>query len=512
MAFLLPLTYFLLCLAILYKLPFFKFSYLNKHILPAFFLLKTLVAIALMLVYTYYYTDRKTADIFKFFDDSILLHAVFNAQPSHFFRLLFGIDAANPEQLAHTKQMLFWNNSNPNELYNDSRIMIKINALLHFISFGYYGVHLVVFNFLSFVGLVAFYKAFLRFFDNKKQLFFIIFLIPSVLFWSSGILKESILILALGCLLYAFFEIIHQPLSIQKGILFMVSFTMLIFVKPYILGMILPAIFSYWIASKFPQKKALLFYLGTYTALILLGFSIKVINPNYDVLQIIAIKQNNFVNMARGGVYLHDGKKEVYIAYENRNFLTLLSDTTCKIKPNSHYEYRLRSAKKFTEVTNSNKDETIYRITFNAPTSGSLLTVKKLNPTFISFIKALPAALFNALFKPFIFTSFNPFLLLSGLENLLLFLFMLVVLFFKKTAVIINQNLLFFTFTIALSILIFVGLTTPVLGAMVRYKIPGLLFLIVGLLSLLDYEKLCKKIKQLKLDFFKKPPINPKLN
>ena len=52
-----------------------------------------------------------------------------------------------------------------------------------------------------------------------------------------------------------------------------------------------------------------------------------------------------------------------------------------------------------------------------------------------------------------------------------------------------------FVFASALLILVFVGITTPVMGALVRYKIPALLFLTIGVLSLMDFQKLTVLLK-----------------
>ena len=61
----------LLCFVIK-QLPFFKESGIKIEFLWAVLLIKFLVSICLFFIYTYYYPDRITADIFKFFDDSIL--------------------------------------------------------------------------------------------------------------------------------------------------------------------------------------------------------------------------------------------------------------------------------------------------------------------------------------------------------------------------------------------------------------------------------------------------------
>jgi hypothetical protein len=49
-----------------------------------------------------------------------------------------------------------------------------------------------------------------------------------------------------------------------------------------------------------------------------------------------------------------------------------------------------------------------------------------------------------------------------------------------------------------LLLFVLIGLTTPILGAMVRYKIPGLPFLLIVFLLMLDKEKLLNKFPGLK--------------
>ena len=74
---------------------------------------------------------------------------------------------------------------------------------------------------------------------------------------------------------------------------------------------------------------------------------------------------------------------------------------------------------------------------------------------------------------------------------------MLRVLFFKKPSAETKKMVLFcFSFTLFLSAVI--GMVTPVLGAIVRYKVPLLPFFVIGFLLLLDKEKLVNKFPFLK--------------
>ncbi|MCX7862017.1 MAG: hypothetical protein N2449_03410 [Bacteroidales bacterium] len=127
---------------------------------------------------------------------------------------------------------------------------------------------------------------------------------------------------------------------------------------------------------------------------------------------------------------------------------------------------------------------------FNA---GSKIYLPYLDDNIISFALLTPIALINTLFRPFIWEAHNILSLLASLENIVLLLWMFITsIYFSKRQI--NIMLLFsFSFTIMLFILI--GVTTPVLGAIVRYKIPALPFFLFILFSFTNFEKLFNKIQ-----------------
>ena len=77
--------YTFLILAILPRISFFNLPSIPVRWLQAAFIIKVLAGIALGIIYSRYYTDRSTADTFKFFDDSQI---IFNAlkEPGRFFQ------------------------------------------------------------------------------------------------------------------------------------------------------------------------------------------------------------------------------------------------------------------------------------------------------------------------------------------------------------------------------------------------------------------------------------------
>ena len=484
--FIIPIVFFLIFCYIVYKHSFFHFSFLKRTLLPFIFVIKVAVAIIFFLLYTFYYQDRSTADIFKFFDDSVVLLNLFKESPTDFFKLIFGGETSLIQEV-YINKLNFWINSNPNELYNDSRLMIKLNALLQFVSFGYYGVHLVIFTFLSFVGFTFIYKAFERFFEYKKLLLLVVFFIPSVLFWSTGVSKESILFFGLGLFLYAYFKLIHVFQSVKYIFLLLLSTLIMLSIKPYIFLLIIPALLIYFMVEKYQWKRVLLSYFLGYFFIVLIGISVGELFPKYKLINQIATKQNNFINMAQGGVYMYNNKGEIRVPYEDKASIIFINDTLCKLPKNMPIEFREKGSNKFVPIV-YNDDTKVFKITFNQPASGSLIHTDKLDGGIVSFILHLPKAFYYAMFKPFLFSSRNPLLLVSGIENFFVLLMIIVAILFRKKQF--NSNLVAFGATASFVILLFVGITTPVMGAIVRYKIPALVLLMISVLALVDIQRI----------------------
>src|ERR1035437_7535639 len=199
------------------KNPFFKIKELTIKNIQLIFLLKVVFGFLLYFVYTYYYPDRSTADIFKYFDDSKVMFDAIFTNPSDYFRMLFGIGNNTPHFDQYYVKMYHWSREYDGNLYNDSHAIIRFNALMRLFSFGFYPVHSIVMCFLSLTGLVAIFKTFVgsmgsfptksgltmtenegRFdfaqHDKEKSILltFAVFLVPSVLFWGSGVLKEGV--------------------------------------------------------------------------------------------------------------------------------------------------------------------------------------------------------------------------------------------------------------------------------------------------------------------------------
>jgi len=122
--------------------------------------------------------------------------------------------------------------------------------------------------------------------------------------------------------------------------------------------------------------------------------------------------------------------------------------------------------------------------------SGSYIDIPLLSDSFLSFLINIPNALLNSMFRPFIWESHNLLALVSSIENLILFVFIVLTIIFRKKQKI-NQWV-FISFSFSFLLFILIGIATPVLGALVRYKVPALPFLSFLLIYYIDIEKLNK--------------------
>ena len=117
-----------------------------------------------------------------------------------------------------------------------------------------------------------------------------------------------------------------------------------------------------------------------------------------------------------------------------------------------------------------------------------------LKPTTISLIENTPQAIVNTLFRPYLFESKSIFILAASLENLvLLILFLTAICNFKKPSSE-AMPLFFMSIFFVLILATLIGLLNPVLGSIVRYRTPLIVFYVIILILLIDKEKLKKKV------------------
>jgi len=232
----------LFCMFI-YMMPFFKIKGVSPRVFIFVFVIKLFSAFALTLIYTYYYTDRATADIFKYFDDAKVIFQALYTKPYDYVRMVTGIGSDSPNLYHYYDTCRFWFKLIDYRLFNDNRTIIRFNAVVMVFSFGKFFVHNIFMSFLSLLGLTGIFKVFIEKYPNRKWLLLIsIYLLPSILLWSSGLLKEGLLLFALGLFFYYLWNILFHKPSIGKLIGLVIMILILSIVKYYVLICLVPGI------------------------------------------------------------------------------------------------------------------------------------------------------------------------------------------------------------------------------------------------------------------------------
>ena len=398
---------------------FFQINGIKKnHVLFAF-LSQVFAGFILYIIYSQYYTERYTADIFKYYDDSLVLYDIFFSNPIDFFKILIGIDCDSEDYLInYFSEMNHWDTSYENSLMDESRLLIRLNAILNIIGFKSYSFNLISFVFIGFLGKFLITKNLVKYYKviNPIILFWSLILFPSLMLWSSGILKEPLIIFSIGLILQSF-EVYNSK---KRSSLILVFFGLLIIfkVKFYVFICFLPALISFLICQNWKIKPLKVITITSISLNILLVI-LSTLKNSYNPLEILSNKQNDFIKLA--------------------------------------------------EI-------------FNA---GSSFKMVPMDPNFNSFLSSIPTGVINGFFRPFPSDINKIIHILPLIENIFLYV-LIIYLFYKlfslkiKLETVYLNALLNSVFFISL-LFVITGISTPVIGALVRYKLPGTIFIIISI-------------------------------
>lgn len=466
-------------LLILYILLTFSLTwYINRKylpefktfVLPGFFAIKFLMALFFLYVYTYYYGGGElTADAGRFFEESKVLKNVFHQSPTDYFKFLFGLDN-DPEFInKYLESTNHWNKGSQ-VLPNDSRNVIRVNSLLLFISNNQVVVHFLFLSLASFLGGVDIYQFIKKRSKLPKGLLLILMtLTPSIAFWSSSIIKEPLMILGLCLVIRAAFDKISVKRKVWR---FALGGILLIGFKPYVFACLLTALLFYWIFSRITKSQILnVFIYGTiaFGTLYFTGILDRGVN-------LISKQQEDFINVRDGGLYLfEDDEHYLYIYYNNRNHFKIEGKQATLLKPVGAFYMRIDNNFNRKPIQLKEVGKT-YPIGVRMTEAGSGIPITPIKGDGSTMVKMIPEILFNTLIRPVPEKKSTWLQYLAFIENLLVLLGLLfaVIIFPRKLSPGDNRTL-YTLFIFSLMIYLIVGWTTPVVGAIVRYIIPGLL-------------------------------------
>ncbi len=347
-------------------------------------------------------------------------------------------------------ESLLRNSWNRGYLLNEPNFMVvRFVAVISFFTLGKYLLTNLVFSLLAFTGA---WKLFLFFYEQYPHLHrkfaIAILYLPTFVFWSSGILKDSICIAAIGWITYSMYQIFVKHTGLIKNTIFLLVFGYFLWViKPYILISYVPFFILYLILK------------------------------NVGLVNNRAVKLVLAPLLIAGSVFaftrILDNLKEEMGQYA-------VESLTKNVKNmNEAYENQQRD------------DNSSSMFTYGSDFDGSITGLIKMAPVFIG----------TTFFRPFIWESKKPSTILSSLEGMTLMFFTIMV-FYKaglKTAfqTLSRNPLALYCFLFSLLFALFVGATTLNFGSLCRYKIPCMPFFVISIFLIQDAAKQKGLLKEL---------------
>ena len=459
--------------------------------LPILFLIKIGYALFFLYVYTYHYGGGElTADAGMFFRESKVLHDVFYQSPKDFFQFIFGINN-DPEFISQYLDSTTHWNGGQRFLPNDSRHVIRVNALLHFISNGEVVVHFIILSFASFMGGVDLYQWLKKKSNLSPRILLILMtLTPSIAFWGSSIIKEPLMILGLCLFIRGAFD----NISIGRKAWRLIIGGILTFAfKPYVLICLLAALLYYIVFSRAFRKQ----WLGVLTfsalsigVLVGTGYSDK-------FAYVISNQQEDFINLRDGGLYVHgDEEHFYYIYYDNRSHFTIKDGMATLNEPVGAYYMKKnenfeRLPIRLDEVGKS------YPVYLTLEKTGSKVHVTLINDNFWQMLLNTPEAIVNSFIQPIPNKDSTWLQYPALIENILFILAAVLTFFIFPKSISQQEKRIIVTLGLfAAFIAMIVGWTTPVSGAIVRYIVPAQLAIIIIFAMKIDYNKLKEKFSK----------------
>ena len=419
------LLYTGLFLWLIFRWSFFDIEGTNKKHLAFFFLLKVVAGLGLTLIYTYYYTDQSKADIYRYFTDSKIISSILFKDPVAWLKIMSGIGTGDRDVFSYLLTTLHYTHP-AGDLVTSNSFLIKIISMLNYFSFYNIYIDTLFFNFITFIGFTVLFKALRGFFAEFQAILFVpVYLIPSVIFWSSGLLKESIMYTGICFYIYAWLKG-NESRTTANTLLLIAALIVVALTKIYVAVLLVLC--------------SLFLPLSSITQI------------PYPLTRRVIV----YAAIAFTGWYYFGANFCEKIIYKRDEFILLgLSEN-----------------------------------------AGSSLDSALLDPNCGSFFSILPQALMNSILRPFIWDKGAMFQLFFGAENLLILLSLLtgLLLYFKRPA---GTKLWLCIFCLSFSFLnyLVIGVTVPVMGAIVHYRIAAVPFLILAVLLMLDLEKLKRNLK-----------------
>ncbi len=408
-----------------------------RYFIPAF-VLKVIGAISLGLIYHFYYSGGDTVNYYS--DGRVIFTALMEDFVSGLDLLFREVDPDSMLNYKYRSHLVFYRDPH-------SYFISRIVAVVSLFCMNSYSAIAIVFAFFSFAGSWGMFRVFTKLYPSlHKELAIATLFLPSVVFWGSGIMKDSVTYGAIGLLFYAFHRIfIEKGYSLSVICLLLFSLYLIYSIKIYILICFLPPMMI-WFFLNFTDSVKNKFYLIVLKPLFLIGS----IGASFTLVSKITEGDSKY----------------------NLDAISQTAETTAG----------------WISYKGTIEGGSVYSLGDNF--DGSIG----------SGLRIAPQAFLVTYFRPYIFEVRNPVMLLSALESsiiLIYFIYTLSVVIRKEPKFLYSPPRI--VSVIGLFSIVFgiaVGMTSLNFGTLVRYKIPSLSFFVIGLIILV-YESKKSRVKRI---------------
>ena len=399
---------------------------------------KMLGGLGFALTYSYYYNYQ--GDTFAYFADIRYLSMMFIEEPYSILQILTQPSGTfNSETYHITSKLNFYRGE-------DTFIVIRVITLLNLLGGNTYLGTTIIVSFISFHGVWKMFLLFREYYAKiETELAFSILFFPSVVFWGSGILKDSIVISGVGFMLYYLNELIVKGrLSIFKSFFLIFVIYVTATAKSYVVISLLPAT-ALWLIPRVQQNienKAIKVFISPIIFVVGLGIS----------------------------VYL-------FTLFEKSFERFSLDEVVATAKSYQDWHY--------------------YGGDFERSGRGSSYTLGEYDATLPGIISMIPSGISVTLFRPYLWEVRNTVMGISAIESSFVILLTLYALWKVRITRMFYQfrtdSFLAMCLIFSLIFAFAVGFSSYNFGALVRYKIPCIPMYLSVLFVLLNYDKLSSK-------------------
>ena len=289
MEYLLFVGYLVLFAWLVTKTKFLNRSGLSSSQLIIIFLLKVMAGIFYGWVGIYYGNHAQMLDTWSYHYMGIEEYKLLYENPQEYLVNLF----RDPYEGGVTKFL-----ESSNSYWNDlkANIFVKILSLFNIFSFGRYYTNVIFYSFISMFGPIAIYRVMNEVYPGKKfQVLIAVFLIPSFLYWTSGLHKEGLIFLGFSLVIFNFyFALKTGKISVAQVLLMFLGLLLIITLRNFLIIILLPALVAWWLAARL-SKRPLLVFAICYTFFVIFFFTARYISNRLDFPQAVVTKQKEFV-------------------------------------------------------------------------------------------------------------------------------------------------------------------------------------------------------------------------